>query len=74
MTLADWATTISGGLAVLGALGWIVRKYLSELKPNHGSSMRDSINDIHSTVQGISVDLARLEGKFEQHVMEGGRK
>lgn len=35
----------------------------SEYKPNHGSSMRDAINRIER-------NLAKLEGRFEQHVDE----
>lgn len=73
MTIADWATTVSGGLAVLAALGWIVKRYLSELKPNHGSSLRDSVDEIHRSVQDICVSLARLEGRFEQHIDESRR-
>ena len=51
MSIPDWATTTSGVLAVLAAI-WaihryitksIIRDYLSELKPNGGSSMRDEL-------------------------------
>ena len=49
----------------------------AEQKPNHGSSMRDAINRIEETVKDIQHDvhtidnkLAKLEGKFEQHVEE----
>jgi hypothetical protein len=35
----------------------------SEYKPNHGSSLRDAINRIEQK-------LAKLEGRFEQHVDE----
>ena len=70
MTIADWATTISGFLAVLiavcGAFRWLVKNYLSEMKPNGGSSMRDDISE-------IKVMLAKLEGKFEQHIEEHTR-
>lgn len=48
MTPADWAgiavavVTVIAGFA--GAVRWLVRHYLSELKPNSGSSMRDAVN------------------------------
>jgi hypothetical protein len=34
-----------------------------EYKPNHGSSMRDAVNRIEKSI-------AKLEGRFEQHVEE----
>jgi hypothetical protein len=70
MSISDWATTISGALAIIAAFGWIVRRYLVELKPNSGSSLRDAVDRIQADISGISVDLARLEGKFEQHTEE----
>jgi len=49
----------------------------SEHRPNHGTSMRDAITRIEKTVVDIEKDvhvidrkLAKLEGKFEQHVEE----
>lgn len=87
MTVADWATTISGFLAVVvafgGAIRWLVKHYLVELKKNGGKSVKDTTNlipeiremvkDIHADLTDVKVDLARLEGKFEQHVEEHNR-
>ena len=74
MTVADWATTISGFLAVLVAVGaafrWTIKHYLVELKNNGGSSMRDAVDHIHRDVMEIKVCMAKLEGKFEQHIEE----
>ena len=74
MSVADWATTISGVLAVTVAAGaslrWVIKHYLSEMKPNSGSSMRDAIDDIRVNVTDIKVCVAKLEGKFEQHIEE----
>lgn len=48
MTAQDYATltvavmTIFGGF--VGAVKWMVKHYLYELKPNAGSSMRDAVN------------------------------
>lgn len=62
MTIADWATTISGFLAVLLAIGaafrWLIKNYLSEMKPNGGSSMKDSINRLEARVDEIYRILA----------------
>ena len=80
MSIPDWATTVSGGLAILGAVGWIIKKYLSELKPNHGSSLRDVTDRLErmmevmlKDVQDLKVDVARLEGKVENHIEEHAR-
>lgn len=53
MSVADWATTISGALAVLAAFGWIIKKYLVELKPNSGSSMNDRLTRVETKVDII---------------------
>jgi hypothetical protein len=48
----------------------LVKEYLSELKPNHGSSLRDDIIAIKGDLNEVKVDLATLEGKFDQHIKE----
>ena len=66
MTIADWATTISGFLAVLiavgGAFRWLVKNYLSEMKPNGGSSMKDQVNRLEHRVDEIYKILAERNG------------
>jgi hypothetical protein len=48
MSAAEWAgfavalMTLLGGFSA--AVRWLVKHYLSELKPNSGSSMRDAVN------------------------------
>jgi hypothetical protein len=57
MQLADYATiavsvcTIIGGF--VAAVRWMVKHYLNELRPNGGSSMRDSINRLEERVDRI---------------------
>jgi hypothetical protein len=48
-----------------------------ETKNNHGSSLKDQMDRIEKTTQetqkqvsGVSRSLAKLEGKFEQHIQE----
>jgi len=48
----------------------LVKDYLSELKPNHGSSLRDAVNCIQQDLVELKVDVATLEGKFDQHIKE----
>jgi len=57
MTAADWAAlcvsvlTIVSGFAM--AVKWLVKHYLSELKPNGGASMMDKVNRLESRVDEI---------------------
>ena len=64
MSVADWSTTISGVLAVAVAAGasirWVIKHYLSELKPNSGSSMNDRLTRIETKVE-IIYDLITKE-------------
>jgi hypothetical protein len=48
----------------------LIKDYLSELKPNHGSSLKDDILCIKKDLGEIKVDVATLEGKFDQHIKE----
>ena len=61
MSIPDWATTVSGAIALLAAL-WaahrfvtksLIRDYLSELKPNGGSSIKDKVDDIDTKVSKL---------------------
>jgi hypothetical protein len=57
MTPTDWAalavslTTLLGGAAVM--IRWLVKHYLSELRPNSGSSLRDSVDRLERQVEEI---------------------
>lgn len=61
MTPQDWAAffvamfTLAGGLAT--AVRWMVKHYLAELKPNGGSSLKDSVNRLEIQVQQIMTIL-----------------
>ena len=75
LSVQDWAalsSTILGvGAAVIVGIRWTIKHYLSELKPNGGSSLKDAINRIATDMTEVRVSLARLEGRFDQHVEEG---
>jgi hypothetical protein len=50
MTAQDWLGTILTALSILalvaGGVKWLVKHYLSELRPNSGSSMKDSLTRV----------------------------
>jgi len=48
-TVAVAVMTIIGGFA--GAVRWMVKNYLNELKPNSGSSLKDSVTRLEEKVE-----------------------
>jgi len=48
MSPQDWAGLILTVLTIVtivtGGIRWLVKHYLNELKPNSGSSLKDSVN------------------------------
>lgn len=55
MTAANWAGVIVSLIAIVsaftGSVRWLVKHYLYELKPNAGSSMKDSITRLETKVE-----------------------
>jgi hypothetical protein len=57
MTAQDYATlavavmTIFGGF--VAGVRWMVKHYLNELKPNSGSSLKDSVSRLERQVEEI---------------------
>jgi hypothetical protein len=66
MTVEDWARLILTTLSILAIVGggirWLVKHYLNELKPNSGSSLKDSVNRLEE-------DHKRLADKVD-HLYE----
>jgi hypothetical protein len=50
-TVAVAVITIIGGFAT--AIRWMVKHYLNELKPNGGSSVKDSVTRLERQVEEI---------------------
>ena len=62
MTAMDWAglavaiLTLITGFA--GAVRWLVKHYLYELRPNGGSSLKDKVNSLEEKVE-LLTDLVK---------------
>ena len=60
MTPANWAGLIVSIIAIVsgfaGAVRWLVKHYLNELKPNGGSSLKDAVNRLEAQMD-IVLDL-----------------
>jgi hypothetical protein len=57
MKTTDWAALIVSAVTIItafaGAVRWLVKHYLSELKPNGGSSMSDRLTAVEHQVYQI---------------------
>lgn len=65
MTPENWAGLIVSIIAIASAftasIRWLVKHYLSELKPNGGSSVSDRLNRVESRVDDIYKLLCEKE-------------
>ena len=62
MTALDWASLAVAAISILGSVAigikWLVKHYLTELKPNGGISMRDKVNQLEEKVDFLT-DLVK---------------
>ncbi len=63
MTANEWVGIAVGVCAVstslLVGLRWVIKSYLSELKPNSGSSMKDQLNRLEQRVDDLFVLISK---------------
>jgi hypothetical protein len=65
MTASEWSgltvalMTIAAGFA--GAIKWLVKHYLAELKPNGGGSVKDQVNRLEERVDQIYLLLCEKD-------------
>jgi hypothetical protein len=57
MTVQDWASLIVAILTIVSSIAfgikWLVKHYLSELKPNSGSSLKDSVTRLEEKTDKV---------------------
>ena len=63
MIAAFASTTVAILGAMFGLIKWMITKFLSELRPNSGSSMKDQITRLEERVDDIYLLLASKEKK-----------
>jgi hypothetical protein len=70
MTIQDWASLIVAILTIVSsiafAIKWLVKHYLSELKPNSGSSLKDQINRLELSVQEQKINSEESRDRQER--------
>jgi len=69
MTPANWAGLIVSVIAIVsafaGSVRWLVKHYLYELKPNSGTSLKDSVIRLEEKVE-ILYQILIQKGRDEQ--------
>ena len=74
MTVQDWASLIVAILTIVSSIGlsikWMVKHYLSELKPNSGSSMKDQISRLELALDDQRIDSERSRDRQEKKLDE----
>jgi hypothetical protein len=74
MTIQDWASLIVAILTIISsiafAIKWLVRHYLSELKPNSGSSLKDQVSRLESALDEQRVDSIMSRERQEKKLDE----
>jgi hypothetical protein len=74
MTIQDWASLIVAILTIVSsiafAIKWLVRHYLSELKPNSGSSLKDQVSRLEHALDEQRVDSIMSRDRQEKKLDE----
>ena len=69
MTIQDWASLIVAILTIVSSIAfgikWLVKHYLSELKPNGGSSVKDQISRLESALDEQRIDSIESRNRQE---------
>lgn len=67
MSIEQWAgfivSAITIAVAFVGSVKWLVKHYLSELKPNGGSSLKDQVNRLEERMDQIMILLIQSNNK-----------
>jgi cell shape-determining protein MreC len=74
MTIQDWASLIVAILTIVSsiafAIKWLVRHYLSELKPNSGSSLKDQVSRLENALDQQRLDSIKSRDRQEKKLDE----
>lgn len=75
MSVLEWSSIAAALTAVLSGFAlfsrWVIKSFLSELRPNGGTSMSDKIKlEILPMLTDIKSDLAELRGRLDEHMRD----
>jgi hypothetical protein len=70
MTIQDWASLIVAILTIVSSIAfgikWLVKHYLSELRPNSGSSLKDQITRLELRVNEADISRREMDRKLDK--------
>lgn len=70
MTLVDWAALIVSILTIISSvaygISWMVKHYLAELKPNGGSSLKDSVRRLEEKISEADEQRSSMDRKLDK--------
>ncbi len=70
MTIQTWAEVIVAILTIISSVAygirWMVKHYLSELKPNSGSSLKDSVSRLEERMMEADANRTRMDQKLDK--------
>jgi hypothetical protein len=70
MTLVDWAALVVSILTIISSVAfgirWMVKHYLSELKPNSGSSLKDSVRRMEEKMLDADNHRSSMDKKLDK--------
>jgi len=59
----EWVAIILGACGIVSSLflglRWVIKSYLAELKPNGGSSLRDSVDRLEKRVDDLFLIISK---------------
>lgn len=74
MTIQDWASLIVAILTIVSSIAfgikWLVKHYLSELKTNGGSSVKDQISRLENSVEDQRINSEKSRDRQEKKLDE----
>jgi hypothetical protein len=74
MSVQDWASLIVAILTIVSSIAfsikWLVRHYLSELKPNSGSSLKDQVSRLEESLDEQRIESVRSRERQEKKIDE----
>jgi hypothetical protein len=72
MSIQDWAALAVSVLTIVavvaGSIKWLVKHYLTELKPNSGSSLKDQVSRLEIALEDQRIESLESRNRHENKI------
>ena len=72
MSIQDWAALAVSVLTIVavvaGSIKWLVKHYLTELKPNSGSSLKDQVSRLEIALEDQRIESLQSRNRHENKI------